>query len=151
MTDLGRKGWSQVAGNNMQSGGDFSSAGTGGGYGHVGGDNYQSPGEKSYLVSGNGSTGFSNQQDDWSYSSQQGSKASSPKSPTSWGYQNDMTGSYQSDEAPDSKATSPTSPTSHHQQPKTKSKEKADKPAAAAPKKWDNKWGDDELWESLNN
>ncbi|XP_017783545.1 PREDICTED: ADP-ribosylation factor GTPase-activating protein 1 isoform X2 [Nicrophorus vespilloides] len=141
MGDLGRKGWSQVSGTNAP-GGDFNT----GGYGQVGGDNYQSPGEKSYLVSGNGGGGNSfSQQDDWSYSSQQGSKASSPKSP-SWGYQNDSQ-SFHSEQF-DSKSTSPTSPGDGQ---KKAAKSGAAKKTKDPEKKWDNKWGDDELWESLNN
>lgn len=60
MGELGRKGWREVAG-----------SGTGNDYGQVGGDNYHSPGEKSSLVgSGNGYA----KDEDWSCSSQQGSK-----------------------------------------------------------------------------
>lgn len=66
MTDLGRRGWKEVVGTNTASSGDYHS----GGYGQVGGDNYSSPGERSSLVgSGNGY-----KDDDWSCSSQQGSK-----------------------------------------------------------------------------
>lgn len=63
MSDLGRRGWKEVVGGN--AGGDS------GGYGQVQGDNYLSPGERSSLVSsGNGYS----REDDWSCSSQQGSK-----------------------------------------------------------------------------
>lgn len=65
MSDLGKKGWNSVAGASG-SAGDYHS----GGYGQVGGDNYQSPGERSSLVS----AGNSYNNDDWSCSSQQGSK-----------------------------------------------------------------------------
>jgi len=136
MSDLGKKGWNQVTGSNLQSPSD---------YGQVGGNNYQSPGEKSFLVSG----GHSGSQDDWSYSSQQGSKASSP---TNFGYQNEMSASYQSDNSyskTTSPVSSPTSTTSNGGNKKNgNSKKESEKPKE---KKWDNKWGDDELWESLNN
>ncbi|KRT79904.1 hypothetical protein AMK59_7872, partial [Oryctes borbonicus] len=85
MSDLGKKGWTSITGT-TGSAGDYHA----GGYGQVGGDNYQSPGERSSLVS----AGNSYNNDDWSCSSQQGSKASSPKSPSqwnggNWGYQNE--------------------------------------------------------------
>lgn len=64
MGELGRRGWKEIAGN---------TAGTGdaGGYGQVGGDTYQSPGERSSLMSSN--NGY-NREENWSCSSQQGSK-----------------------------------------------------------------------------
>ncbi|XP_015834270.1 ADP-ribosylation factor GTPase-activating protein 1 isoform X4 [Tribolium castaneum] len=136
MGELGRKGWREVSGSG--NAGDYHS----GGYGQVGGENYHSPGEKSSLVSsGNGYV----RDEDWSCSSQQGSKASSPKSPGqnwdgSWGgYQSDHQG-YQSDSRDFSSPTSPTGAKSSKKEKKTKEK-KAN---------WDDKWGDDELWESLN-
>ncbi|XP_030753750.1 ADP-ribosylation factor GTPase-activating protein 1 [Sitophilus oryzae] len=143
MGELGRKGWKEVSGTN--SGSDYHS----GGYGQVGGENYHSPGEKSSLVSSGNGYG---REDEWSIESQQGSKASSPKSSnqnwdSSWGYQNDTpTGGYQSDyrdySASNSVTTSPT------ESKPTNRKEKKQK----EPKKTcDDKWGDDELWESLNN
>ncbi|XP_065161909.1 ADP-ribosylation factor GTPase-activating protein 1 isoform X1 [Atheta coriaria] len=135
MSDLGRRGWTQVTGT-QQPGAEF------GTYGQVGGENFHSPGEKSSLVTGGNGNSFNNQ-DDWSFASQQGSKASSPKSPTSqqWGYQNESN-SYQS--PTDSKTTSPISPTENK-------RSSAKKKTSREEKKWDNKWGDDELWESLNN
>lgn len=62
---MGRKGWKEVSGTN--TGGDYSPSG----YGQVGGENYQSPGERSSLVSS--SNGYV-REEDWSCSSQQGSK-----------------------------------------------------------------------------
>lgn len=63
MGELGRKGWREMGGSTNST--DL------GGYGQVGGDNYHSPGEKSSLVSSrNGYT----REDEWSCSSQQGSK-----------------------------------------------------------------------------
>ncbi|XP_050312120.1 ADP-ribosylation factor GTPase-activating protein 1 [Anthonomus grandis grandis] len=139
MGELGRKGWKEMGGNNGAP------PGSGGGYGQVGGDSFHSPGERSSLVG-------SNNPDDWSTGSQQGSKASTPKSPgnwdsSSWGYQNDEAsgGGYQSDyreySASNSIATSPSdSKTTNRKKEKKESK----KPV-------NDKWGDDELWESLNN
>lgn len=143
MSDLGKKGWKEVMGGPSGGGNDFHS----GGYGQVGGDNYISPGERSSLVSGG--NGY-NKEDDWSCSSQQGSKASSPKSPNqnwngSWGYQNEQQG-YQSestDYSYNSKATSPSSDTQRRSTKKEKKPKEEKKPS--------DKWGDDELWESLNN
>lgn len=57
-----------MTGVNSNSGGDYNRSG---GYGQMSGDNYNSPGERSSLV--NGSVGY-NREDDWSCSSQQGSK-----------------------------------------------------------------------------
>nr|CAI5846396.1 unnamed protein product [Callosobruchus analis] len=138
MGELGRKGWKEISG----SGGDA------GGYGQVGGDNYHSPGEKSSLVSSGNSYG----QDDWSNSSQQGSKASTPKSPNqnwssnNWGgYQNDNQDTYRSDMRDFSNNSIATSPTEE----KTKSCKK-DKKSKQGKNEWNDKWGDDELWESLN-
>lgn len=151
MGELGRRGWREVSGNN--SGNDSSS----GGYGQVGGENFQYPGERSSLVSGGGN-GYS-REDEWSCSSQLGSKASSPKSPGqnwdgSWGYQNDNHVGYQSDsrEYSSSNATSPVDQSSVSQSTKKEKKEKSkDKDKKNQDeKKWDDKWGDDELWESLN-
>ncbi|KAK9695954.1 putative GTPase activating protein for Arf [Popillia japonica] len=148
MSDLGRKGWSSVTGTTGSSG-DYHS----GGYGQVGGDNYQSPGERSSLVS----TGNSYNNDDWSCSSQQGSKASSPKSPSqwnggNWGYQNENQVGYQSEvqdynNSYSSQTTSPTEATKRSKDKKEKKKEPQKKTATVN----DSKWGDDELWESLNN
>ncbi|XP_022904784.1 ADP-ribosylation factor GTPase-activating protein 1 isoform X2 [Onthophagus taurus] len=146
MSDLGKKGWNTVT-STTNNPGDYHS----GGYGQVGGDNYQSPGERSSLVSG----GHSYNNDDWSCSSQLGSKASSPKSPnqnwngSSWGYQNDVTPGYQSEgsfNAYDSKTTSPTEAVVK----RSKDKGDKEKDKKKEQKKYD-KWGDDELWESLNN
>lgn len=65
MGDLSRKGWKEVTGINSSSNTDYYS----GGYG----DSYQqqSPGERSSLVNGN--AGY-NRDDEWSCTSQQGSK-----------------------------------------------------------------------------
>ncbi|XP_044258023.1 ADP-ribosylation factor GTPase-activating protein 1 isoform X2 [Tribolium madens] len=141
MGELGRKGWREVSGSG--SAGDYHS----GGYGQVGGENYHSPGEKSSLVSsGNGYV----RDEDWSCSSQQGSKASSPKSPGqnwdgSWGgYQSDHQG-YQSDSR-DLSGSNPTSPTGSTTQKSIKKERKTKEKRS----NWDDKWGDDELWESLN-
>lgn len=64
MGELGRRGWKEISG---------TTAGTGdtGGYGQVGGGTYQSPGERSSLMSSN--SGY-NREENWSCSSQQGSK-----------------------------------------------------------------------------
>lgn len=59
MSELGKRGWKEISGSENNS------------YGEVRGDNYQSPGEKCSLV-GSGSGNYS--QDNWSSSSQQGSK-----------------------------------------------------------------------------
>ncbi|CAG9763257.1 unnamed protein product [Ceutorhynchus assimilis] len=142
MGELGRKGWKEMGGTTASPPGYQS-----GGYGQVGGENYHSPGERSSLVgSGNG---FG---DDWSTGSQQGSKASSPKSPnwesSSWGYQNDTpTGGYQSDYKEYSASASnsiTTSPTEAKATNRKEKKKEAKKPVV------EDKWGDDELWESLN-
>ncbi|KAJ8927925.1 hypothetical protein NQ314_019555 [Rhamnusium bicolor] len=142
MGELGRKGWREVGGANNSN--------ESGGYGQVSGDNFHSPGEKSSLVSsGNGYV----REDDWSCSSQQGSKASSPKSPNqnwdgSWGYQNDNHGSYQSDIRDNSYNSNAASPSEERSQ-KVSKKDK--KPKEQQGKNdWNDKWGDDELWESLN-
>lgn len=66
MGELGRKGWKEISNT-----GGTSSNDNAGGYGQVGGGTYQSPGERSSLMSsGNGY----NREDNWSCSSQQGSK-----------------------------------------------------------------------------
>lgn len=158
--DLSRRGWKEVTGINSTSSGDY----YGSGYGQMGSDSYQqqSPGERSSLVNGY------NRDDDWSCTSQQGSKyefcnwqrkgasviiffyrASSPKSPnqnwdSSWGYQS---GSYQSDSR-DFISSEATSPVSNNQKQSGSKKEKKTKEEKKAT--WDSKWGDDELWESLN-
>lgn len=66
MSELGKKGWREVSGSNGS--GDYNPSG---GYGQVGGENYHSPGEKSSLVGGG--NGYV-KDDDWSCTSQQGSK-----------------------------------------------------------------------------
>lgn len=64
MGELGRRGWKEISGGT-------SGTGDTGGYGQVGGSIYQSPGERSSLMSsGNGY----NREENWSCSSQQGSK-----------------------------------------------------------------------------
>lgn len=141
MGELGRKGWKEVSGSSNTA--DYQS----GGYGQVSGENFHSPGERSSLV---GSANGFGREDDWSTGSQQGSKASSPKSPnnwdsSSWGYQNDTpSGGYQSDyreySASNSIVTSPT------ESKATSRKEKKKEIKSTV----DDKWGDDELWESLN-
>lgn len=171
MGELGRRGWQEVTGNNSsRSNSDYHS----GGYGQVGGDNYQSPGEKSSLV--NSGSGSGRGDEDWSWTSQQGSKyilrfmidvhllinfvsirVSSPKTPNhNWdggwggyqsesrGYQNETQG-YQSnsiDHLNNFKITSPSEKKSSKKEKEKKGKEKKTN--------WDDKWGDDELWESLN-
>ncbi|KAF7265967.1 hypothetical protein GWI33_020704 [Rhynchophorus ferrugineus] len=143
MGELGRKGWKEMSGNNTSS--DYHS----GGYGQVGGENYHSPGEKSSLVSSGNGYG---REDDWSIGSQQGSKASSPKSSnqnwdSSWGYQNDTPSGYQSDYREYSATNSvTTSPTESRATNRKEKKQKEQKKST-----YDDKWGDDELWESLNN
>lgn len=57
MSELGKKGWREISGSENNR------------YGEVGGDNYLSPDEKCSLV---GSGGYN--PDNWSSSSQQGSK-----------------------------------------------------------------------------
>ncbi|XP_060519512.1 ADP-ribosylation factor GTPase-activating protein 1 isoform X2 [Cylas formicarius] len=121
MSELGRKGWKEVGGANSAS--DYQS----GSYGQVVGDNYHSPGERSSLVSS--SNGYS-REDDWSCNSQHGSKASSPNQ--NWGYQSD----YRDYSGGNSVATSPG---------ETKKKPREQKKGG-----WNDKWGDDELWENLN-
>lgn len=64
--DLSRKGWKEVTGINTSSGGEYYSGGYGDSY-----QQQQSPGERSSLV--NGSMGY-NRDDEWSCTSQQGSK-----------------------------------------------------------------------------
>ncbi|CAG9829898.1 unnamed protein product [Diabrotica balteata] len=146
MSELGKRGWKEVS----NLGNESNSAG---GYGEVAGDNY-SPSEKSSLYSqGNGYV----REEDWSCNSQQGSKASSPKSPNqNWegdwsGYQNEDHGSYQSD----LKTYSSNSITSPTEDRSSKSNKKERKPKEKETQKkventWNDKWGDDELWESLN-
>lgn len=58
VSELGKKGWKEISGSENNS------------YGEVRGDNYLSPDEKCSLVG----TGGYNHQDNWSSSSQQGSK-----------------------------------------------------------------------------
>ncbi|KAL1516879.1 hypothetical protein ABEB36_000717 [Hypothenemus hampei] len=142
MGELGRKGWKEIGGNTSAPG--YQS----GDYGQVSGENYHSPGERSSLVSSGNGYG---REDDWSTGSQQGSKASSPKSlnnweSSSWGYQNDTpSGGYQSDYRDYSGSNSNvTSPTENKNVHKKEKKKETKKPA-------DDKWGDDDLWESLNN
>lgn len=148
--EYGRKGWQEVTGN---SGGrsDYQS----GGYGQVGGDNYHSPGERSSLV--NSGSGSGKGDEDWSWTSQQGSKVSSPKTPNpnwdsslsyqsdSLGYHSDVIG-YQSNCTDNLNNLKISCPTEKRSSKKEKDKKTKD------PKKstWDDKWGDDELWESLN-
>ncbi|XP_019766534.1 ADP-ribosylation factor GTPase-activating protein 1 isoform X2 [Dendroctonus ponderosae] len=145
MGELGRKGWKEMGGTNATPG--YQS----GGYGQMSGENYHSPGERSSLVSSGNGHG---REEDWSTGSQQGSKASSPKSPTywensGWGYQNEdgaASGGYQSDYREYSASTTAaTSPTESKSANRKEKKKEAKKPVAA------DKWGDDELWESLNN
>lgn len=57
VSELGKKGWREISGSEIYN------------YGEVRGDNYHSPDEKCSLV---GSGGYN--QDNWSSSSQQGSK-----------------------------------------------------------------------------
>lgn len=75
-------------------------------------------------------------------------RASSPKSPSqnwngSWSYQSESQG-YQSESTDYSYNSKATSPTAENRKPKKEKKPKEEpKPA--------DKWGDDELWASLNN
>ncbi|CAG9854749.1 unnamed protein product [Phyllotreta striolata] len=140
MGELGRKGWKEIS--------NLNNDGNSGGYGEMAGENY-SPSEKSSLYSqGNGYV----REEDWSYASQHGSKASSPKSPNeSWeggwsGYQNEDNGSYQSG-LKNYSSNSAASPT----EKAGRTTGKAESKAKEGKNTWnDNKWGDDELWESLN-
>ncbi|KAF5302675.1 hypothetical protein FQA39_LY10171 [Lamprigera yunnana] len=150
MGELGRRGWQEVTGvgNNRC---DYQS----GGYGQVGGDNYQSPGEKSSLVNSGSSSGRGDE--DWSWTSQQGSKVSSPKTPNqnwdaslsyqsdSLGYHSDMMG-YQSNSVDQLNNFKVSSPTEKRSTKRSKDKKAKDQKKTS----WDDKWGDDELWESLN-
>lgn len=163
MGELGRKGWKEI------SGGSVANTDYAGGYGQVGGGTYQSPGEKSSLMSpGNGY----NREDNWSCSSQQGSKylffvtyildfvflkiylnfrASSPNQNWngSWGYQSDIQG-YQSENTDYSFSSKQTSPQGDNNQVRRNSKKGKKKDE----KKTDlinNVSGEEELWESLNN
>ncbi|KAF5303713.1 hypothetical protein FQR65_LT00857 [Abscondita terminalis] len=151
MGELGRKGWHEVTGGNTNRA-DYQS----GGYGQVGGDNYQSPGEKSSLV--NSGSGSGRGDEDWSWTSQQGSKVSSPKTPNhnwdtsasyqsdSLGYHSDMMSSYQSNSVDHLNNLKMASPTEKRSSKRSKDKKSKEQKKTA----WDDKWGDDELWESLN-
>lgn len=105
------------------------------------GTNLSSPGENSSLY------GSGNLKDDnWSCGSQQGSKASSPKSGDwdGWKYQNEEHHSYQSgfsDYQSNVKSPSESQKSSKSDKSKDKEKKKG---------QWNDQWGDDELWESLN-
>ncbi|KAK4877331.1 hypothetical protein RN001_009837 [Aquatica leii] len=151
MGELGRRGWQEVTGSSTNRS-DYQS----GGYGQVGGDNYQSPGEKSSLV--NSGSGSGRGDEDWSWTSQQGSKVSSPKTPNhnwdtslsyqsdSLGYHSDMMGGYQSNSIDHLNNLKVSSPTEKRSTKRSKEKKSKDQKKAT----WDDKWGDDELWESLN-
>ncbi|XP_044745806.1 ADP-ribosylation factor GTPase-activating protein 1 isoform X2 [Coccinella septempunctata] len=112
-----------------------------GNYGQVNGSNVSSPGENSSLF------GSGNLKDDnWSCGSQQGSKASSPKSGEwdGWKYQNEEHQSYQSGFGEfQSNVKSPSESQKSLKSDKNKEKEKKKG-------QWNDQWGDDELWESLN-
>lgn len=147
--EFGRKGWQEVTGNGSNRS-DYQS----GGYGQVGGDNYHSPGERSSLV--NSGSGSGKGDEDWSWTSQQGSKVSSPKTPnhnwdSSLSYQSDSLG-YHSDvmgyqaNCTDHLNNLKISPTDKRSSKKDKDKKTKEQNKSA----WDDKWGDDELWESLN-
>ncbi|KAG5899792.1 hypothetical protein JTB14_006127 [Gonioctena quinquepunctata] len=122
--ELSKKGWREV--NSFSN--DNSSS-----YAQMGGDNY-SPGEKSSIYSG----GNSYVRDDWSCSSQQGSKASSPKS-SGQNWNGFGESSYNSPA---------TSPVEEYSKKVSKAETKNKEPQTKT--KWNEKWGDDELWESLN-
>lgn len=78
------------------------------------------------------------------------SRASSPNQNWngSWGYQSDIQG-YQSENTDYSYSSKPTSPQGEGQVRKNSKKEK--KKDERKPDWNSSKWGDDELWESLNN
>lgn len=80
-------------------------------------------------------------------------RASSPKSPnqnwdSGWGYQSDHR-SYQSDSR-DFISSEATSPVGGSQKQSSSKKEKKSSKEDKKPNNWDSKWGDDELWESIN-
>ncbi|CAH1101963.1 unnamed protein product [Psylliodes chrysocephalus] len=144
MGELGRKGWKEVSNLNNES--------SSGGYGEVAGDNY-SPSEKSSLYSqGNGYV----REEDWSYSSQHGSKASSPKSPNeSWdggwsGYQNEENGSYQTGLNVKNYLSNSATTTTTTIEKSNRTTSKEETKTKDVKNNWNEKWGDDELWESLN-
>lgn len=160
VSEMGRKGWQQVsaATGQMVAGGDSAPPGTyGSDYGQVGGQNsYQSSqapsptsmGERSSLVNGGGAgVGYNRGSIDQYDSQQQFNDASR----SSWG------GGYQAADAYQGQVSdvvggqmAVTSPTATVKERKHRSshKEKKEK----EPKKGvDDKWGDDDLWESLNN
>ncbi|XP_045461595.1 ADP-ribosylation factor GTPase-activating protein 1 isoform X1 [Harmonia axyridis] len=133
MGELGKNSWKNESSNNTNN--DFYS----GNYGQVNGSNVSSPGENSSLF-GSGNL----REDNWSCGSQQGSKASSPKSGDWEGfkYQSDEHQSYQSGFTdPQSNVRSPTEAQKSSKGDKSKEKKKG---------QWNDQWGDDELWESLN-
>lgn len=136
MGELGKKGWKEVS--NTVSGNEYNSAT----YEQFSENKVSSPGENSSLVSGGNSY---LKEDNWSCSSQQGSKASSPSQDwETWQAQNDEH-SYQSSYNDFSTIKSPAeSQKSIKSEKKNKDTEKEKKP------NWNNQWGDDELWESLN-
>ncbi|XP_023015545.2 ADP-ribosylation factor GTPase-activating protein 1 [Leptinotarsa decemlineata] len=118
--ELSKKGWREVSSLSSDNPGAYS---------QVGGDNY-SPGEKSSLYSG----GNSYVRDDWSCSSQQGSKASSPKS-ASQNWNGTGESSY------NSPVMSPVEEFSKKSEAKSKE--------ARNQKKWSAGWEEDAMWESL--
>lgn len=166
MSEMGRKGWQQVSAATGQvvAGGDYSQSnqrappGTyGSEYGQVGGQNYQSGltspnvmGERSSLVNGaNGGSysargGSMDQYDSQNYSSNDNRSWAggyqSAESPTAYqGHASDVASSAKAVTSPTGKERK-----SHHH--KSSHKEKKE------PKKCvEDKWGDDDLWESLNN
>lgn len=66
----------------------------------------------------------------------------------SWGYQNDVQG-YQSENTDYSYSSS--KPTSPQEENRSRKNSKKDKKKEDKKPDWNNRWGDDELWESLNN
>ncbi|KAK9892244.1 hypothetical protein WA026_019045 [Henosepilachna vigintioctopunctata] len=137
MSELGKNSWKEVSGNSPT--GDYYS----GNYGQVNGSNTPSPGENSSLYSDNNL-----KEDNWSCGSQQGSKASSPKSGdwNGWKYQSEEQESYQT--GCSSYSNGLRSPPEHQNSKKPSKKYKDKEPANKAT--WNDHWGDDELWESLN-
>ncbi|KAL3287207.1 hypothetical protein HHI36_001684 [Cryptolaemus montrouzieri] len=133
MGELGKNSWKEVSGKSPTD--DYSS----GKYGQMNGSNNPFPSENSSLCSP--------KEDSWSCGSQQGSKASSAKSGDYevWQYQNEEHGSYQIDFPDYSNNPKPSSESNIVVKTEKKRREKE-----SINKTWNDQWGDDELWESLN-
>ncbi|CAH1180396.1 unnamed protein product [Phaedon cochleariae] len=123
VTEISKKGWKEIGGLNTQY-----SSGT---YDQVRGENY-SQGEKSSLVNGNNQQQRSN---DWNDS---GSSAiSSTSGNQSWNESSEIYGNNTSKSPKEQRSG---------QMRKTEKKQAE----TSTKKNWNDKWGDDELWESLN-